>query len=158
MEKECVNCKQFFKTKRNEEQKTCSRSCNATYKNRNRKFECPRCKVCGKPTRRESRAVFCSRTCQGIGQTAEHNPMWNGGVKLHSSGYVMLLMKGHHEADTNGYIFEHRYVMEQHLKRRLAPNEIVHHKNGIKIDNRLDNLQVMTQAEHVFETGHLNNR
>lgn len=84
--------------------------------------------------------------------------MWNGGVKLHSSGYVMLLMKGHHEADTNGYIFEHRYVMEQHLKRRLAPNEIVHHKNGIKIDNRLDNLQVMTQAEHVFETGHLNNR
>lgn len=43
---------------------------------------------------------------------------------------------------------EHRFIMEQHLGRKLERNEIVHHKNGDKRDNRLENLEVMTLSEH----------
>ena len=45
-------------------------------------------------------------------------------------------------------IDEHRFVMEQHLGRELNRNEVVHHKNGNKLDNRIDNLEVMTATEH----------
>lgn len=50
---------------------------------------------------------------------------------------------------TNGRkIDEHRLIMEQHIGRKLSRQEVVHHINGDKRDNRLENLQIMTQDEH----------
>lgn len=46
---------------------------------------------------------------------------------------------------------EHRLVMEQYLGRRLEPEELVHHKNGVLDDNRVENLELSTFSEHTTE-------
>ena len=76
---------------------------------------------------------------------------WKGGRKKSRKGYVMILKKGHPMADVAGYIFEHRYVMSEHLGRLLTDDEVVHHKNGIKDDNRIENLELMKRGEHTIK-------
>lgn len=70
------------------------------------------------------------------------------GRKFSKKGYVLLCVKNHPNGDINGYVFEHRLMMEIGLNRLLQRDEVVHHVNGIKHDNRIENLQLMKNGEH----------
>ena len=63
-------------------------------------------------------------------------------------GYVLIWMPKHPNAKVAGYIYEHRLVISKSLGRPLESTEIVHHKNGIKDDNRLKNLELLTHNVH----------
>ena len=63
-------------------------------------------------------------------------------------GYVRVYAPMHPEANTWGYVYEHRIIAEQMIRRRLKKDEIVHHKNGKRWDNRIENLEVMDKVEH----------
>jgi len=80
----------------------------------------------------------------------ENNYRWRGGRYYDSYGYVLAQSPTHPHANGNGYVFEHRLVMEAHLGRTLSPTEVVHHINGIPDDNRRENLERFdSQSDHV---------
>ena len=66
---------------------------------------------------------------------------------MHKAGYVMIKVPDHPRAPVNGYVFEHILVMEELLGRHLLPGENVHHKNGVKDDNRPENLELWTRPQ-----------
>jgi hypothetical protein len=73
---------------------------------------------------------------------------WNGGRHKDHFGYIQIWLPEHPNAKMAGYVHEHRLVMAKKLGRPLHPWEFVHHRNGIKDDNRLRNLELMTKKVH----------
>lgn len=78
--------------------------------------------------------------------TGEKHARWTGGYWINRDGYKVI----QNEKETKGAkLFEHRKVLEEHLGRKLLSSEIVHHINHNKLDNRIENLMIVTRSEHI---------
>jgi len=95
--------------------------------------------------------------CAGKGlNKGQNHPCWKGGILKTPSGYTRIWASPddffYLMADKIGYISEHRLVMAKHLGRNLHSWEVVHHKNGIKDDNRIENLELVLSSQgHIAE-------
>ena len=83
-------------------------------------------------------------------KTGERSPTWKGGVSMTKKGYRQILDKGNSRAGKKGYVMEHIAVWEHETGTRIPDNCCVHHLNGDKTDNRIENLCLMTRSAHTI--------
>lgn len=116
--------------------------------------KCPNCQrerwVCCRSWHKDE-FVRCHRCAMGLKGGANH-PNWKGGVVKHTEGYTEIWLD-HRDffypmVSRGSYVAEHRLVMARHLGRCLLPWEVVHHRNGIRTDNRLENLQLLNGPQY----------
>ncbi len=81
-------------------------------------------------------------------RSGDKGSRWNGGVRVTHHGYRQVLCKGHPRADKAGYVMEHILVWERESGASVPVGCCVHHLNGDKGDNRIENLCLMVFGAH----------
>jgi hypothetical protein len=128
------------------------------------KSECKRiwlaCEKCGKPRwteyivrKHQPRNKICALCQSKVAAkkrdfNGENNPRWNNGMRTDRDGYVFLYRPAHPKADSNGYVRRSWLILEEFLGRSILKGAIVHHVNGIKNDDRPENLQELFPSRH----------
>lgn len=154
----CQECGKAFKFTKHMKpgRKYCSRNCyqeaRLRGKHKRGKMLTIKCDYCGNYFQRYESAIqshnFCSRTCFDKWYK-NHAPSPTLNQRLKQS----ITMRKSRPGEGKEYKkllgkYMHRTLMEIKLGRKLKPNEIIHHINGNKFDNRIENLQIVTRAEH----------
>ena len=109
---------------------------------------------CGKETevvsysliKGKTKSCGCLRSSEKIKRYGEKHQNWKGGTHITDKGYKKILCKNHPNAHANGYVLEHVKIMSDHIRRPLLKEETVHHKNGIRDDNRIENLELWSHS------------
>lgn len=124
------------------------------------------CKDCGRATPRSSSmknfpCLYCERPARTRKMCGRHYNRWletgtaspeiplrtGGKGWVDASGYRVVHNRTHPNARKNGKIFEHTLVMTEFLGRSLFPEENIHHKNGNRLDNRIENLELWSKRQ-----------
>lgn len=102
-------------------------------------------KCCGFEAQKPHPSENCRKAVSEAkkGKIREKSSNWKGGRFKNKYGYIMIW-----DSEKKKYVREHRRIMEEFLGRKLLSDEDVHHKNGIKDDNRIENLEVIKKPEH----------
>jgi len=118
--------------------------------------KCHPCLYRARKARKQNRCTECNKLlslnasallCKSCGRKGELSQNWKGGVQ-NSSGYRLIRMPEHPNSQKgSGYVMEHILVMSQHLGRPLLPEENVHHRNGVRDDNRIENLELWSTSQ-----------
>jgi len=146
----CIGCGRWFRAKRSDTER-CPECRLARRRKQDResrklargepkgKSHCP---ICGAYKDRHAETCF---VCYGKATTGENNPNWKGGRSRQSSGYVYILGKRRNRK--HRYQLEHIMVWEK-ANSELPQGWVIHHLNGIKDDNRLENLDATPRTGH----------
>ena len=116
--------------------KYCSKECAGIASRKGTNKECPICKTVFYTTRN----VCCSPDC-----ATEYKKQMHQHKTYFENGYIIEYHNGYNK---KGNVKQHRRIMEDYIGRKLNDDEIVHHVNGIKTDNRIENLTIMKKGEH----------
>jgi len=143
----------------------CKRACRTLARRERIEFRSEACARCGKivtrraATFKNKKRFFCSPECtraaarESLAEKHPHGPNFKGGTYVTSNGYRLVLHPDHPDADAKGYIFEHRFVMSEVLGRLLSETEIVHHRDGDKLNNAPENLEIIDRSSHAILHG-----
>lgn len=84
-----------------------------------------------------------------FGRKGKDHSSWKGGKHINSQGYVLLHKPNHIDANNNGYVLEHRYKMIKKINRPIKKGEIIHHIDRNKTNNKITNLLLLTNKQHL---------